>query len=98
MITEALVVQEPGAPFVYQAVTVEDQLRDDEVLVEIKATGVCHTDLNFAKEKTVPGLFPGVFGHEGRLLLYFMVLSGGQGESDISLHLVLTVSRSRSGS
>lgn len=67
MITEALVVQEPGAPFVYQAITVENKLRDDEVLVEIKATGVCHTDLNFAKEKTVPGLFPGVFGHEGRV-------------------------------
>ncbi|KAK0113500.1 hypothetical protein ONS95_013756 [Cadophora gregata] len=65
MITEALVVQEPGAPFIYQAITVEDQLRDDEVLVEIKATGVCHTDLNFAKEKSIPGLFPGVFGHEG---------------------------------
>jgi len=67
MITEALVVQEPGALFAYRTITVEDNLRDDEVLVEIKATGVCHTDLNFAKEKTVPGLFPGVFGHEGRL-------------------------------
>ncbi|CZT11553.1 related to zinc-containing long-chain alcohol dehydrogenase [Rhynchosporium graminicola] len=65
MITEALVVHEPGAPFVYQSITVEDQLRDDEVLVRIRATGVCHTDLNFAKEESVPGLFPGVFGHEG---------------------------------
>ncbi len=65
MITDALVVSEPGAPFEFQQITVGDNLRDDEVLVEIKATGVCHTDLNFAKEKTVPGLFPGVFGHEG---------------------------------
>jgi hypothetical protein len=31
----------------------------------MKATGVCHTDLNFSKEKTIPGLFPAVFGHEG---------------------------------
>lgn len=66
MFTEALVVSEPGALFNLQQINVEDNLRDDEVLVEIKATGVCHTDLNFAKEKTVPGLFPGVFGHEGR--------------------------------
>ncbi|CZT44601.1 related to zinc-containing long-chain alcohol dehydrogenase [Rhynchosporium secalis] len=65
MITEALVVHKPGAPFVYQSITVEDQLRDDELLVRIRATGVCHTDLNFAKEESVPGLFPGVFGHEG---------------------------------
>jgi aryl-alcohol dehydrogenase len=65
MITEALVVLEPGASFKFQEVTVEDDLRDDEVLVEMTATGVCHTDLNFAKEKTVDGLFPAVFGHEG---------------------------------
>lgn len=90
MITEALVVQEPGAPFIYQAVTVEDQLRDDEVLVEIKATGVCHTDLNFAKEKTVPGLFPGVFGHEGRFSTTSRLLSGGQRGTEISLRIILT--------
>ncbi|KAI9051834.1 hypothetical protein LZ554_004096 [Drepanopeziza brunnea f. sp. 'monogermtubi'] len=65
MITDALVVQEPGAAWTYQQISIEDNLRDDEVLVEIKATGVCHTDLNFAAEKTMPGLFPGVFGHEG---------------------------------
>ncbi|PMD24588.1 aryl-alcohol dehydrogenase [Hyaloscypha hepaticicola] len=65
MITEALLVQEAGAPFSYQEVTVNDNLRDDEVLVEMKATGVCHTDLNFSKEKTIPGLFPAIFGHEG---------------------------------
>ncbi len=67
MITEALLVQEAGAPFSYQEITVDDNLRDDEVLVEMKATGVCHTDLNFAKENTIPGLFPAVFGHEGEL-------------------------------
>jgi Zn-dependent alcohol dehydrogenase len=65
MITEALLVHEAGAPFSYQEVTVNENLRDDEVLVEMKATGVCHTDLNFSKEKTIPGLFPAVFGHEG---------------------------------
>ena len=70
MITEVLLVQEAGAPFSYQEITVDDNLRDDEVLVEMKATGVCHTDLNFSKEKTIPGLFPAVFGHEGKISNY----------------------------
>jgi len=59
-------VTEAGAPFNYQEITVEDNFRDYEILVEMKATGVCHTDLNFSKEKTLPGLFPAVFGHEGK--------------------------------
>lgn len=70
MITKALVVAEPGSPFMYQEVYVDDNIRDDEVLVEIKATGVCHTDLNFRNEKTVPGLFPAVFGHEGEPAIF----------------------------
>lgn len=65
MITEALVVSKPGAPFQYQQVQLHDSLRADEVAVRIKATGVCHTDLNFAKEKSMPDLFPAVLGHEG---------------------------------
>jgi aryl-alcohol dehydrogenase len=66
MITEGLVVTEPGSPFIYQEISVDDSLRDDEILVEMKATGVCHTDLNFRNEKTIPGLHPAVFGHEGQ--------------------------------
>lgn len=65
MITEALVVSKPGAPFTYQRVELNDALRPDEVAVRIKATGVCHTDLNFSKEKSMPDLFPVVLGHEG---------------------------------
>src|SRR5262249_25410576 len=65
MITEALVVSKPGAPFEYQQVELNDTLRPDEVAVRIKATGVCHTDLNFAREKSMPELFPAVLGHEG---------------------------------
>ena len=35
------------------------------MLVEIKATGVCHTD-EFARSGADPeGLFPAIFGHEG---------------------------------
>lgn len=65
MYTDALVVEQPGAPFKLQQIQVDEKLRDDEVLVRIKATGICHTDLNFSKETSIPGLFPGVFGHEG---------------------------------
>ena len=65
MITDALVVANPGAPFKYQQVELHETLRPDEVAVRIKATGVCHTDLNFAKEKSMPELFPAVLGHEG---------------------------------
>lgn len=65
MLTQALVVAEPGAPFKLQDVQLDDNLRDNEVLVELKATGVCHTDLNFRNEKSMPGLFPAVLGHEG---------------------------------
>ncbi|KAJ4616417.1 hypothetical protein HRR85_003269 [Exophiala dermatitidis] len=65
MITEALVVSKPDAPFRYQQVELNEALRPDEVAVRIKATGVCHTDLNFAKEESMPELFPAVLGHEG---------------------------------
>jgi aryl-alcohol dehydrogenase len=65
MIVQALVVDKPGDPFVYQDVQLEDTVRDDEVLVEMKATGVCHTDLNFSKETEMPDMFPVVLGHEG---------------------------------
>ena len=65
MITEALVTQTCGRPFTYKRVQLDDKLRDHECLVRIKATGVCHTDLNFAAEKSMPDMFPGVFGHEG---------------------------------
>ncbi|KIW95717.1 uncharacterized protein Z519_04302 [Cladophialophora bantiana CBS 173.52] len=65
MITDAIVVSKPGAAFQYQQIELHDNLRADEVLVRIKATGVCHTDLNFSKEKAMPELFPAVLGHEG---------------------------------
>src|SRR3974390_3602530 len=42
-----------------------DGPRDGEVLVEIKATGVCHTD-EFTRSGADPeGIFPAILGHEG---------------------------------
>ena len=36
-----------------------------EVLVEIKATGVCHTDAYTLSGADPEGLFPAILGHEG---------------------------------
>ncbi|MBL8683524.1 MAG: S-(hydroxymethyl)glutathione dehydrogenase/class III alcohol dehydrogenase [Myxococcales bacterium] len=64
MKTRAAVAYEVGKPLVIEQVDL-DGPRDGEVLVEIKATGVCHTD-EFTRSGADPeGLFPVIFGHEG---------------------------------
>src|SRR5262245_7852677 len=64
MRTRAAVAYEAGKPLVIEEVEL-DGPRAGEVLVEIKATGVCHTD-EFTRSGADPeGLFPVIFGHEG---------------------------------
>jgi S-(hydroxymethyl)glutathione dehydrogenase/alcohol dehydrogenase len=64
MKTRAAVAIEVGKPLVIEELDLEGP-RAGEVLVEIKATGVCHTD-EFTRSGADPeGLFPVVFGHEG---------------------------------
>src|SRR5919198_6278432 len=64
MKTRAAVAYEAGKPLVVEEVDL-DGPRTGEVLVEIKATGVCHTD-EFTRSGADPeGLFPVIFGHEG---------------------------------
>jgi len=64
MKTKAAVGYAPGQPLEVQTVDLEGP-RAGEVLVEIKATGVCHTD-EFTRSGADPeGLFPVIFGHEG---------------------------------
>ncbi|MBL8267182.1 S-(hydroxymethyl)glutathione dehydrogenase/class III alcohol dehydrogenase [Steroidobacter sp.] len=64
MKTRAAVALAAGKPL--EVMTLDlDGPRDGEVLVEIKATGVCHTD-EFTRSGADPeGLFPAIFGHEG---------------------------------
>src|SRR6476660_5283324 len=64
MKTRAAVAHAAGKPL--EVMTVDlDGPRDGEVLVEIKATGICHTD-EFTRSGADPeGLFPAIFGHEG---------------------------------
>lgn len=60
----AAVARAPGAPLSIETIHV-DGPREGEVLVEIKATGVCHTDAYTLSGKDPEGLFPSVLGHEG---------------------------------
>jgi S-(hydroxymethyl)glutathione dehydrogenase/alcohol dehydrogenase len=64
MDVKAAVAYEAGKPLVIETVQLEGP-RAFEVLVEIKASGVCHTD-EFTRSGADPeGLFPAIFGHEG---------------------------------
>src|SRR3989449_6310986 len=60
----AAVAHKAGAPLAIETVQLAGP-KAGEVLVEIKATGICHTD-EFTRSGGDPeGLFPAIFGHEG---------------------------------
>jgi S-(hydroxymethyl)glutathione dehydrogenase/alcohol dehydrogenase len=64
MDVKAAVAHKAGAPLKVETVSLEGP-RSGEVLVEIKATGICHTD-EFTRSGADPeGLFPAILGHEG---------------------------------
>jgi aryl-alcohol dehydrogenase len=63
MRTKVAIVEAKGEPFTLTEVEL-DEPREDEVLVRMVATGLCHTDItmgHFLPEE----MFPNVFGHEG---------------------------------
>lgn len=64
MQTRAAVAYKAGAPLAIETVEL-DGPREGEVLVEIKATGICHTDEFTLSGKDPEGLFPAILGHEG---------------------------------
>jgi aryl-alcohol dehydrogenase len=66
--TTALVLKDQNEPFEVCQVLVDSELQDQDVLVEIHATGICHTDIGVQKLGKFPGKFPRVLGHEGMLL------------------------------
>jgi S-(hydroxymethyl)glutathione dehydrogenase/alcohol dehydrogenase len=64
MKTKAAIATAPGKPLEIELVEL-DGPKDGEVLVELKATGICHTD-EFTRSGADPeGLFPAILGHEG---------------------------------
>ncbi len=64
MDVKAAVAWRAGEPLTIETVQLEGP-KAGEVLIEIKATGICHTD-EFTRSGADPeGLFPVIFGHEG---------------------------------
>ena len=64
MQTRAAVAHEAGKPLTIETVDLAGP-RSGEVLVEIKATGICHTDEFTLSGADPEGLFPAILGHEG---------------------------------
>lgn len=64
MDVRAAVAHQAGQPLTIETVQL-DGPRAGEVLVEIKATGVCHTDAYTLSGRDPEGLFPAILGHEG---------------------------------
>ncbi len=64
MKARAAVAFEAGKPLVIEQVEV-DGPKKGEVLLQVKATGVCHTDAYTLSGKDPEGLFPAIMGHEG---------------------------------
>ncbi|CAM3051644.1 S-(hydroxymethyl)glutathione dehydrogenase / alcohol dehydrogenase [Paracoccus aminovorans] len=64
MRTRAAVALEAGKPLEVMEVNLEGP-KPGEVLVEIKATGICHTDEFTLSGADPEGVFPAILGHEG---------------------------------
>src|ERR1051326_1402042 len=64
MKVRAAVAHEAGKPLAIETVEL-DGPRGGEVMVEIRATGVCHTDEFTRSGRDPEGLFPAILGHEG---------------------------------
>lgn len=64
MKTRAAVALEAGKPLEIMEVDLEGP-KAGEVLVEIKATGICHTDEFTLSGADPEGIFPAILGHEG---------------------------------
>jgi aryl-alcohol dehydrogenase len=60
---QAAVVREKSGPFSLEAIHLEEP-REDEILVQIHGTGVCHTDI-VVRDQYFPVPLPAVLGHEG---------------------------------
>ncbi len=78
METRAAVAFEAGKPLSIEKVQLAGP-KAGEVLVEIKATGICHTDHYTLSGSDPEGLFPAILGHEGAGI----VVEAGPGVSTV---------------
>lgn len=74
----AAVMPSPNAAFAIETITVDPPLAG-EVLVDVKAVGICHSDLVMVSG-AFGNAFPAVFGHEGA----GTILSVGQGVTKVA--------------
>jgi S-(hydroxymethyl)glutathione dehydrogenase/alcohol dehydrogenase len=77
--SRAAIAREAGQPLSIETIKV-DGPREGEVMVEIQATGVCHTDAFTLSGADPEGLFPSVLGHEGAGI----VVDTGPGVTSVS--------------
>ena len=77
--SRAAIAREAGQSLSIETIQV-DGPREGEVMVEIKATGVCHTDAFTLSGADPEGLFPSVLGHEGAGI----VVDTGPGVTSVS--------------
>ena len=89
MKTKAAVAWKAAAPLTIEDVDL-DGPRAGEVLVEVKATGICHTDWYTLSGADPEGLFPAILGHEGA----GVVLEVGAG---VTSHIDVRESHRRTG-
>ena len=78
MRTRAAVALEAGKPLEIMEVNLEGP-KAGEVLIEIKATGICHTDEFTLSGADPEGVFPCILGHEGAGI----VLEVGEGVTSV---------------
>ncbi len=64
MKTRAAIAVAPNKPLVIEEIDLAGP-KAGEVLVEIMATGICHTDAYTLEGKDSEGIFPSILGHEG---------------------------------
>jgi S-(hydroxymethyl)glutathione dehydrogenase/alcohol dehydrogenase len=89
MKVRAAVAHKAGAPLAIETVDLEGP-RAGEVLVEIRATGICHTDEFTLSGADPEGLFPAILGHEGAGVVVEVgagVTSLSQGDHVIPLYV-----------
>ena len=89
MKSRAAVAWEAGKPLVIEEVEVGAP-KAGEVLLQIAATGVCHTDAYTLSGKDPEGLFPAIMGHEGGATVLEVgagVTSVGPGDHVIPLYI-----------
>ena len=80
MDTQAAVAFEAGKPLSMETVQLGGP-RAGEVMVEIRATGICHTDAYTLSGADPEGLFPAIMGHEGA----GVVVDVGEGVTGLSV-------------